>query len=253
MEAKWCRVTPQTVVLPRLPNAFDGTTIALLADIHHGQYVPLAYIRRVVEMTNALRPDIVVLAGDLVDRDAAYIEPGVAALAKLEGKLGRFAVLGNHDNRGYAPRSRAAVDASGFDRIDNRGVWLERGGDRLRIGGVGDLWTDFQDPLSAIGDATEADSVILLSHNPDYAERLLDDRVSLMLSGHTHGGQVIIPGYGAPVVPSDYGQKYVYGLNQGPRCQVFTTRGVGTISPPVRFLCRPEIALITLRGSDGSA
>jgi predicted MPP superfamily phosphohydrolase len=215
--------------------------------------VPLAYIRHAVAMANALRPDIVALAGDFVHRHPDYIEPGIAALTRLEAKLGRFAVLGNHDNREYGPRSRAAFEGSGIERIDNRGVWLERAGARLRLGGVGDLWTDRQDPSAALGDATSNDAVILMSHNPDYAEHLPDDRVGLMLSGHTHGGQIVIPGYGAPIVPSSYGQKYLYGLAQGPRCQVFTTRGVGTVTPPVRFLCRPEVVLITLKGPDDSA
>ena len=86
----------------------------------------------------------------------------------------------------------------------------------------------------------------LLSHNPDFVETIRDRRVGLVLSGHTHGGQIVLPGYGAPIVPSRYGQKYLYGLVQGPCCQVFVTRGVGTVTPPVRFLCRPEVVLITL-------
>jgi len=86
----------------------------------------------------------------------------------------------------------------------------------------------------------------MLSHNPDFAERLCDHRVGLILSGHTHGGQVVLPGYGAPIVPSQYGQKYLHGLVEGPCCQVLVTRGVGTVTPPVCFLCCPEIALITL-------
>lgn len=250
LEAKWCHVTPRTIVLPNLPKPFDGTTIALLSDIHHGPYVPLAYIRHVVAMTNALRPDIVALTGDFVLKHPDYIEPGMDTLSKLEAKLGRFAVLGNHDNWESGPRSVRAIENSEIERLDNRGIWLERGDARLRICGVGDLWTDRQNPKAAIGDATPEDAVVMLSHNPDFAERLTDDRVGLMLSGHTHGGQIVVPGYGSPVVPSAYGQKYVYGLAQGPRCRVFTTRGVGTVTPPVRLFCRPEVVFITLRGSE---
>ncbi len=130
--------------------------------------------------------------------------------------------------------------------LTNTGVWLERNGGRLRICGVGDLWTDHQDMSAALGDATESDATIVLSHNPDFVESVRDPRAGLVLSGHTHGGQVVVPGFGAPIVPSRYGQKYLHGLVQGPRCRVFVTRGVGTISPPVRFLCRPEVDLITL-------
>src|SRR5206468_630998 len=95
-------------------------------------------------------------------------------------------------------------------------------------------------------EATGRDAVVLLSHNPDLAETLADDRVGLMLSGHTHGGQVVVPWYGAPCVPSAFGQKYLHGLVRGPRCPVFISRGVGTISPPVRLFCRPEVVLLTL-------
>lgn len=256
LEAKWCRVVRRTLALPNLPPPFRGTKVALLADVHHGPFVPLAYVRHVVEMTNALKPDIVALAGDYVTRHHSYIAPGIEELGKLEAVLGRFAVRGNHDNRSYHDHgngtqdfrllSRSALAEAKIPDLNNTGIWLERRGARLRICGVGDLWTDRQDVKSALGDAGDEDAVLLLSHNPDFVETIRDRRVGLVLSGHTHGGQIIVPGYGAPIVPSRYGQKYLYGLVQGPSCQVFVTRGVGTISPPVRFLCRPEVVLITL-------
>ena len=203
-------------------------------------------------MTNALKPDVIALAGDYVHRYASFIAPGIEELGKLKAKLGRFAVRGNHDNWNYHAHedfealSRAALAEAKLPDLNNTGVWLERSGTRLRICGVGDLWTDHQDLKAALGDATESDAVLLLSHNPDFVETIRDRRVGLVLSGHTHGGQVIVPGFGAPIVPSRYGQKYLHGLVQGPCCRVFVTRGIGTISPPVRFLCRPEIVLITL-------
>ncbi len=159
---------------------------------------------------------------------------------------------GNHDNCNYHGRedmcglSQAALAEANLPDLNNDGIWLERQGRRLRICGVGDLWTDRQDLNTALGDANESDAVLVLSHNPDFVETIRDRRVGLVLSGHTHGGQVIVPGLGAPIVPSRYGQKYLQGLVQGPCCRVFVSRGVGTISPPVRFLCRPEVVLITL-------
>jgi len=246
LEAKWCRLQRETIALPNLPLPFRGITVALLADVHHGPFVPLVYIRRIVAMTNALKPDITVLAGDYVYQHEKYIAPGIEELGKLEAKLGRFAVRGNHDNRSYEVFSRRALADAKLPDLNNRGIWLERGSGRLRICGVGDLWTDRQDLGAALGDATERDAVLLLSHNPDFVETIRDPRVGLVLSGHTHGGQVIVPGFGAPIVPSRYGQKYLHGLVDGPCCRVFVTRGVGTISPPVRLLCRPEVVLITL-------
>ena len=178
--------------------------------------------------------------------ESAAITPGIEELGKLKAVLGRYAVWGNHDNWVSRSVSRAVLSNVGLSDLTNTGVWLERGCARLRVCGVGDLWTDHQNLDAALGDAGEGDAVLLLSHNPDFVETLCDRRVGLVLSGHTHGGQVIVPGYGAPIVPSRYGQKYLYGLVQGPCCRVFVTCGVGTITPPVRFLCRPEVVLITL-------
>jgi uncharacterized protein len=246
LEAKWCRLARWTITLPNLPPAFRGMTLALVSDVHHGPFVPLAYVRHIVELANSLKPDLVLLAGDYVSQHPRYIAPGIEALGKMKARLGRFAVLGNHDHWESAPEARQALAEVRISLTDNTGFWIDSQGDRLRICGVGDLWTDRQDSRSALGDATPHDAVIMLSHNPDYAETLSDRRVGLMLSGHTHGGQVVVPGFGAPIVPSRYGQKYLHGLVQGPSCQVFVTRGVGTVSPPVRFLCRPEIVLLTL-------
>ena len=246
LEAKWCRVARRTIALPNLPPPFRGMTVALLADVHHGPFVPLAYIRQVVELTNALGADLVLLAGDYMHRSADYIAPGIAELGKLTAPLGRFAVRGNHDNREFTAITQSALAEAKLPDLNNTGVWLERRGARLRVCGVGDLWTDVQNLPAALGDATLDDAVLLLSHNPDFVETIRDPRVGLVLSGHTHGGQVVVPGFGAPIVPSQYGQKYLYGLVQGPCAQVFVTRGVGTVTPPIRFLCRPEVVLITL-------
>jgi predicted MPP superfamily phosphohydrolase len=245
-EAKHCRVVRYSARVPWLAPPFVGTTIAFLSDIHHGPFVPLDYIQRVVTLANSLRPDIVVLGGDYVYSHARYIAPGIAELAALRAPLGRFAVLGNHDNRDGRSKTKEALAEAGLTELTNTGVWIKRGAARVRMCGIGDLWTDRQNPVAAIGAATDRDAVIMLSHNPDYAELLEDERVGLMLSGHTHGGQVVVPGFGAPIVPSAFGQKYLHGLVEGPVCQVFVTRGVGTVSPPVRFHCPPEVALLTL-------
>lgn len=258
IEPRRCRITRIDIPLLRLPADFEGFTIALLADTHHGPCMPLRYLRRVVAMTNALGPDVVALGGDYVHRrrrwwlgsgGKRFIRPGIEVLCGLRARCGRFAVLGNHDIRvGRAETSRALADAN-ITELTNSGVWLTRGRARLRLCGVDDLRFGRPDLLAALADSTESDAVVLISHNPDLAEKMRDPRVSLILSGHTHGGQVVLPLFGAPFVPSRYGQKYCSGLVQGPVAPVFVTRGVGVIAPPVRFGCRPEVALITLRSS----
>ncbi len=141
---------------------------------------------------------------------------------------------------------RAALERHRIPDLTNRGLWLENRGSEIRLCGVGDLWEDQQDLEAALGEAEHRDAAILLSHNPDYVEQIHDQRVGLVLSGHTHGGQVVFPFAGAPFVPSRYGEKYLHGLVRTPTTQVFVARGIGTITPPVRFRCRPEIVLIAL-------
>jgi predicted MPP superfamily phosphohydrolase len=215
LEAKWCRLRRVTANLPNLPKPFEGTTVAFLSDIHHGPFVPRSYVRSIVEMTNALKPDLVLLGGDYCYRGPKYIAPALEDLSKLEARMGRFAVLGNHDHWDGLRQSIDGLEEAGIPLLRNSGIWLERGLARLRIGGVGDLWCDKQDVDAALGDATTRDAVLLLSHNPDVAETLRDPRVGLMMSGHTHGGQVILPFLGAPIVTSAYGQKYLHGLTRG--------------------------------------
>ena len=163
------KIAPLLIVtgpLPRLPATFRGTTLAHVTDVHHGPFVPLAYVRHIVDLTNSLEPDLVLLTGDYVSRSSRYIAPVIHALGKLDARLGRFAVLGNHDHWESAVESRQALDDTKISLADNTGFWIEKGGARLRICGVGDLWTDRQNLPAALGDATERDAVILLSHNP---------------------------------------------------------------------------------------
>ena len=249
VEASWVRVERPTLPLPRLPQPFDGLRVAFLTDIHHGPYVGLDYVRGVVRTTLNLEPDLVLLGGDYSSNEAKYIAPCLDVLGGLRAPLGVFGVLGNHDYWHGLDETRTGLKAAGITELTNAGVWLSRGGRRFRLAGVDDLWRGTPDVAAAVGDATPADACLLVSHNPDVAETLRDPRVGLMLSGHTHGGQVVVPGYGAPIVPSRYGQKYLKGLVEAPVTRVYVSRGLGTVSPPMRFGSRPELTLLTLKSA----
>ena len=163
-------------------------------------------------------------------------------------------MLGNHDNfSGQRGEILGALGAAGVRPLDNTGFWLTRGSERLRVCGLGDISTGDPNPTAALGDAGPGDTALAVTHNPDLVEEMLDPRFGLVLCGHTHGGQVVIPGLDyAPVVPSRFDQKYLHGLRRGPSgVPVFITRGVGTILPPVRINCPPEVALLTLRREEG--
>jgi len=247
IEPRWIEVVRIDVALPGLGAAWAGATVALLSDSHRGPVVESSYLDHVVERTNGLEPDIVLLLGDYVHRGGRYIASGIAPFAKLSAKEGVYAVLGNHDHWDGRDATLQALSKARIPVMTNRATTLARRGDRLAVGGVGDFMEDVQLPQVAFRGVGESTPRIVMSHNPDYAEDLPESvRADLMVCGHTHGGQVRVPGFGAPVVPSRYGRKYERGLVQGPRCPVYVTRGVGTISPPVRFMCRPEITLIRL-------
>ena len=246
LEAGWIETTTASIRIPKLPPAFAGLRVAFLSDIHHGPFTGISYLQAIVARTQALAPDLILLGGDYVHHASQYIKPCFETLSALTAPLGVYGVLGNHDHYHGAAATRAAMQRAGIVELDNVGVWIEKSAQRFRLAGVGDLWEDDQDLDAALGDVAPADACILLSHNPDYAESINDSRPGLVLSGHTHGGQVVFPLIGPPIVPSRYGQKYAHGLVAAPTTQVFVSRGLGTITPPVRFCCRPEINLLTL-------
>ncbi len=235
------------VIVPNLPLAFDGLRVAFLTDLHHGPYTALPYLVNAVRATLVLQPDLIVLGGDYCLQDAKYIRPVFELLAELHAPLGVFGVLGNHDYAHGIGETLAGMRAAGIEELTNRGEWLRRGADKVRLAGVDDLWRGQPDAAPAFGEATTSDACVMVSHNPDFAETLLDHRAGLMLSGHTHGGQVFLPGMRNPFIPSRFGDKYRRGLVDAPTTRVYVSRGLGSTGLPVRYNCPPELTLLTLR------
>jgi uncharacterized protein len=243
------QVRRQTIALPNLPPAFEGKTIAHLADFHHGRFVGLPFIRRAAELAQSLNPDAIALVGDFGHKGYELRErlpPCLEALSALKAPLGVFAVPGNHDMLDDGRVYRRAVHDTSLTDLTNRSVRVTIGDDSMWFAGVDDLWYGEPDLRSALAGVPAGAAVVLLSHNPDFAETAPDPRVGLMLSGHTHGGQVYLPIVGAPWIPSRYGEKYLAGLVRGPATQVYVTRGIGEAGVPFRFNCPPEINLLTL-------
>ena len=258
LEPARLRITPRTFTIRDLPPSLDGLTIAQVSDVHHGPWFSLARVCEMVRMVNALRADLIVLTGDYVYESADYIDPAVEAMAALRAKIGIVGVLGNHDWWDHGVPMKAAFARHGLPLIDNTRLILTadrklsaEAEDGLCLAGVGDLWEDVPDYDAALARLPDHMPRLLLAHNPDTAEdaRFIAGkyRVDLMLSGHTHGGQVWVPGFGTPIVPSRFGQKYASGLVQGPACPVFISRGIGLSGLPIRFGVPPEIVLMTLK------
>ena len=206
-----------TFASPDLPVEFDGTRVVFVSDIHRGTFFSEDRVRSVATRVAALDPDLVLLGGDYVYMDTSNAASCFAGLAELDAPLGCYAVLGNHDYGEHDDDSGPglviqAIADTDIELLRNKAVWIEKGDARIRVGGVGDYTEDAPDVGPTLEGTAETDFVLLMSHNPDTAEHLPDDSVDLMLSGHTHGGQVTFFGLRALHVPSDFGQKYRTGV-----------------------------------------
>ena len=219
--------------------------IAWLTDLHHGQHVRTPSVRAWVDATLDEAPDLVLLGGDLVDHTpGADADAGlVAELARLRAPLGVLAVAGNHDHgrfRGIAPYVALLRDAR-IEALVNRGVSVR---DDLHVAGLDDLRNGRPDLGATLGERPAAGATILVSHNPDVLPEVPID-VALTLSGHTHGGQVVLPGIGALYTSSRYGDRFLSGWVEGP-ARGYVSRGLGVTSIPVRINCPAELTILDL-------
>jgi uncharacterized protein len=239
--------------LSRLPDSFHGFRIAQITDIHFGPYVGKAGVEEAVRIARSFRPDLLTLTGDFVSppfgqpfgpAGAQHTEPCADVLASWKG-VPMVAILGNHDHWNGADIVAGALVDRGIRLLRNESFAIERGPDRLWISGVDDVLEKQDDLPKTLAAVPEKEATVLLAHEPDFADDVAGFPVDLQLSGHSHGGQVRIPGLG-PIVLPRLARKYHTGLNRVGRLQVYTSRGLGVINPPVRLNCPPEVTLLTL-------
>jgi predicted MPP superfamily phosphohydrolase len=235
-----------SLAFPDLPAGLDGLRLVQLSDLHRSRVVAQAEIERAVAWANRLHPELVLLTGDYVTRGIRYAEPCAAALAALQAPLGRYAVLGNHDHWVSAERVAGALRDAGLTVLRNRAAPVRRGGADLWLIGVDDALVRLDDVGTALQGVPAGAFKLALMHEPDRADEIARHPVQLQLAGHSHGGQVRLPGIGPLLLPT-LGRKYPMGLRRVGALQLYTNRGVGRIAPAVRFHCPPEITLITLR------
>ncbi len=242
-----------TVRLKRLPEAFDGFRIAQLSDIHFGPYMGSAGVERALRLAESFQPDLLALTGDFVSHPlgrpngrggARFIEPCADVLAHCKDST-LAAVLGNHDHWNGAGLVAAGLEERGVKVLRNAAFPLERGAERIWIAGVDDVFVRAADLSLTLRGVPASETTILLAHEPDFADQAALFPIDLQLSGHSHGGQVRLPGVGAMILPP-LGRKYPIGLNRVRALQVYTNVGLGVINPPVRFLCPPEVTFMTL-------
>jgi predicted MPP superfamily phosphohydrolase len=256
VETTWLELNRFDVPLADLPSSFNGFRLAQLSDFHASRQVTPAYLSEAVDLAQAQEPDLVVLTGDFVHKGYKYVERVAAVLARLTASEGVYAVLGNHDFsvrnalgfRRYRHLHRAvagALSERGIRVLHNEAVALRRGDGHITLIGVEDLWSRVCDLDQAFGGVDPGASCIVLAHNPRTVERLNGRRCDLMLSGHTHGGQIHVPGLGRPVL-SKKARRFAAGLYRHRDTYVYVNKGVG-FGFRFRFGVRPEVAIMTLR------
>ena len=230
-----------------LPRGFDGFRVAQVTDVHHSRLVPLSEVRRVVDLTNGAQPDLIALTGDYVTSRRRYIDPCAEALSALKAPAGVWAVLGNHDHHVDAELMARALKRAGIDVLSNTNTVVRRGGDELQLAGLDDWGWGKADWSGALRGLDPARPVVLLSHEPAMFDAPEARRVSLMLSGHTHGGQICLPVIGAPASYLWPAFRYLRGRFERGGAQLYVSRGTGMIGVPVRLGAPPEVAVLTLR------
>ena len=246
IEPRWLQLVHRTIHLRTLPRSLEGFRIGLLTDLHAADGGSVQLARRAAELIMREGPHVIAITGDFAE-DEGGLRNVLGALEPLRAPLGVWAVPGNHDHHAGIETWRELVDrAVGLHDLTNRFEMVEHGGSRICLGGVDDLYRG--QPRLTLPPPEERDLTLLLAHTPDLAERCRRafDAVDLVLSGHTHGGQIRLPFLPAPVNSARHRHLYENGLRRRPWTQVYTSRGIGTSGIPFRFFARPEVTLLTL-------
>ena len=244
------------LVLPGWPGECSGLRVAVLADLHVGSpFNGMSKLAEIVSLTVEAAPDLILLAGDYVIHGVlgGHFEPPESVaevLAALEAPAGVHAVLGNHDWWFDAPRVRRALETVSIPVLEDQATMVEHGRCRFWLAGAGDWWEGEHDVVKALEVVPVGAPTLLFTHNPDLFPEV-PPSVTLTIAGHTHGGQVYLPGVGRPVVPSAYGERFAIGHIVEDGRHLFVSSGLGTSILPVRFLVPPEVSVLTLTSPSG--
>jgi predicted MPP superfamily phosphohydrolase len=256
VEPTWLEVNRLALPVRGLPPAFHGLKIAHLTDFHFGPHIPSGYLEDALDRVRAEEPDVIALTGDFIDRGPGHVRQAAKLFRGLKAPLGVFGVLGNHDFSVHTARGvrrhpgldREVADALGSEGVDvlrNRAVRFERDGQGLVLAGIDDLWSLESDPRAALADQCTATPRVVLAHNPQSVDLLGEHRADLVLSGHTHGGQIDWPGLGR-ILLGKKARRWAAGLYPHNGGHVYVNKGVG-FGWRFRFGVRPEAAIITLQ------
>lgn len=239
-------VTRHEVIVPHLPAAFDGYRIAFLTDTHVASFVRRDFYDEIVKQTMAFDPDLILFGGDFVHWEKHIPLMAEVLIERLSARDGMYAVLGNHDYWANGDAVVAMLTARGVQFVHNLAVPIHRGRDRMMLVGIDEIYRGYPDVDGAFAPVPTGVPCLGLSHHPDVVDLLDGRRIDLLVCGHTHGGQIRFPFFGSVVVPSKHEGRYASGFHRVNGVLMYVSRGLGAI-PPVRILCKPEIATFVLR------
>lgn len=242
-------ISQTDVYIKDLPERFENYRITQLTDVHHSRILGIDEVRRVVRLAQQTRPDMFVLTGDYATSYRRYIEPCAEALGSLSAPDGVWAVLGNHDHYTDPESTTRALERQHIAVLNNQNTSLRRGSDTIQLSGIDDWSWNATDWNKAFVGTNKKMPTILLSHQPSVLELEQTRDVSLILSGHTHGGQIKIPWLGTPARFATKDLRFAQGLFRHNDVQLYVSSGTGVIGLPIRFGVRPEIAVLRLKGA----
>ena len=252
LEPRTIDVTHQRLTIPKLPGEFEGFRLVQLSDIHHSPFLSEGEITEAARRANALDPDLIVLTGDYVSHSRDFIGGCARALGTLRARHGVFAVLGNHDHWTDGPQMAQALTNRGIRILTNENLLIERGSSSIRLVGIDDMTVKRDDLRAALLGTQPHETRILLSHNPAIIREAARAGLDLVLSGHTHGGQInwrLLTGREDKKTerwlkrPS---RRLMRGYAQLGATHLYVNRGLGTVVLPLRYGCPPEISVIEL-------
>ncbi len=235
------------VRVKNLPAAFEGYTIAHLSDLHIGAFTPEAWGLSWAELANGLRPDAAVVTGDMVTSGTDFHADIANVVGALKAPDGVFVSMGNHDYFGNGEPLIGYLSERNVRVLRNEGVSIERAGQKLYLAAIDDTWTRRADLALALAERPSGTPCVLLAHDPEVFPKAVAKGVDLMLSGHTHGGQIAVPFLAKRFSFASIAHTFNVGLYHDGDATLYVHPGLGTTGPPIRLGSAPAVALLTLR------
>jgi predicted MPP superfamily phosphohydrolase len=245
---RWFRVVERDVVVPGLDPRLAGLRIAHLSDLHLGTLTPRSWGMRWVDAANLRAPDFAVVTGDMVTSGTDFHEDVADVIGELRAKNGVFASMGNHDYFGDDEPLVALLRKRGVTVLRNEGVAIDRDGATLWLAAIDDTWTRRDDLAAAMRERPDGATTLLLAHDPNRFDAAADAGANIVLSGHTHGGQIAMPFFSRALNLANITHRYTVGFYRRARSVLYVHPGLGTTGPPMRLGAAPEVTILVLRG-----